>query len=113
MRSSQEKNSDTEAQKTETTEESTREYVFHGYDVGDELVHISGETSYLFPRDGSLIKVESYEYINGNKASRTTVYKGDNTLILNVKNPTMEIDEPGKTLEVNRVTKQDDLDPGL
>ena len=111
MRSSQEKRPDpAESQKTEPTEDSGKKYPFYGYDVGDELVHISGETSYLFPRDGSLIKIESYDYIDGNKANRTTVYKDDNMLILNVKNPTVNFDEPVKAIETIEVNV--DLDTG-
>ena len=97
MKSSQEKKPEPiESHETETAEDINKEYPFHGYDVGDELVHISGETSYLFPSDGSLIKFESYDYVHGNKANKTAVYKDNNVLVLNMKNPFVKSDEPVK-----------------
>ena len=111
---SQERNTDpTEPPKVEPTEDSTKEYPFHGYDVSDELVHVSGETSYLFPRGGSLIKIESYDYIDGNKANRTTVYKDENVLVLNVKNPIINFDDPGKAIQTIEENNKIDSDTGM
>ena len=99
LKSHQEKKPEPEEEhKADVEQEGEKEYAFHGYDVGDELVHVSGETSYLFPCDGDLIKVEKSGYINGNTSIRTTVYNSDNTIVLNIKNPVLQSKE-GHTVD--------------
>ena len=95
------------------TDESSREYTFHGYDVGDDLVHVSGATSYLFPKDGSLIKIESYDYINGSKANQTTVFNGENMLTFNVKNPIIKLDDDVKASVSNDMSIQNETDSSM
>lgn len=108
VKSSQEKNSDqSEPPETENIDESAKEYPFRGYDVGDALLHVSGETSYLFPRDGSLIRVDTCEYVNGDKTHRTTVYNDENALVICVKNPISKPDELVKSSESDEVVKED------
>ena len=38
---------------------------FTGYDVGNNLIHVSGITSTLFPSDGGQIRVERTEFVQG------------------------------------------------
>ncbi|XP_065057686.1 sperm-associated antigen 17-like isoform X2 [Rhopilema esculentum] len=97
LKSHQEKKPEQEEEhNADAEQEGEKEYAFHGYDVGDELVHVSGETSYLFPCDGDLIKVEKSGYINGNTSIRTAVYNSDNTIVLNIKNPVLQSKEGNK-----------------
>ena len=35
-------------------------YAFIGYNLSDSIVHVSGDVAYMFPHDGSLIKVNVY-----------------------------------------------------
>lgn len=37
--------------------EPERIYDFVGYNLGDNIIHVVGDTSFMFPQDGSLIKV--------------------------------------------------------
>lgn len=118
LKSSQEKKPDPQVtEEVKNADEIDKEYPFNGYDVGDELIHISGQTSYLFPRDGSLIKVETLDYVNGNKTKRTAVYKDDNLLVLNVKNPIMKSEEPVQMNETQQptvdITKPEEPEQGL
>ena len=40
-------------------------FQFTGYDVGNNIIHVSGITSTLFPSDGGQIRVERTEYVQG------------------------------------------------
>ena len=35
-------------------------YPFIGYNLGDNIVNVSGDVAYLFPNDGSLVKVRHF-----------------------------------------------------
>ncbi len=74
-------------QEAEVKEESEKEYAFHGYDVGDDLIHLSGRKSYLFPQDGGLVKVEKTEFITGHNAVRISLIKDGNLLVMHHINP--------------------------
>ena len=94
LKSSQDKTiDDEEANKDKIDEEGEKEYPYHGYDVGDELIHVSGEISYLFPQNGSSIKIEKSSYINGNISVRAVVCKDENYVVLDLKNPIPEVDQ--------------------
>ena len=62
-------------------------YPFTGYDIGDDLIHVSGNRSYLFPSDGGLIKLEKATYVHGNVSIRVSVYRDDNYLVMHFINP--------------------------
>lgn len=42
---------------------------FSGYDVGNNLIHVSGITSTLFPSDGGEIRTEKTEFVQGKRLS--------------------------------------------
>ncbi|XP_052809835.1 sperm-associated antigen 17-like isoform X5 [Mya arenaria] len=60
---------------------------FHGYDMGNNLIHVSGITSTLFPSDGGQIRTERTEFIQGTVSVRTTVLKDDHTFTVHILDP--------------------------
>eukprot|EP00794_Sanderia_malayensis_P015508 gene15508-17087_t len=108
----QDKKPEDEKIETDVQEEEEKEYLFHGYDIGDDLVHVSGEINYVFPQDGGLVKIEKTGFVNGYETVRTAVYKDDNLLIIHIVNP-MEsndiVNEPDDTNDatVDNVEHQD------
>jgi hypothetical protein len=67
------------------------EYDFLGYDVGDDLIHVTGTQSSMFPCDGGEIRVEKTQYVRGLKSVSTSVYKDGNVLKLHFLEPLEEI----------------------
>ena len=41
-------------------------FQFTGYDVGNQLIQVSGITTTLFPSDGGQIRTERTDFIQGN-----------------------------------------------
>lgn len=69
---------------------------FSGYDVGNNLIQVSGITSTLFPSDGGQIRTEKTEYVQGTVSVKTSVLKDDHIFtvhIIDPKEPTTEEDE--------------------
>lgn len=66
-------------------------YDFIGYDVGDNMVHVSGSLTTLFPADGGQIRVEKDTYIHGANCVRASVLKDGNTFVLHFLEPIDEI----------------------
>lgn len=55
-------------------------YEFVGYDVGDDLIHVTGVQSSMFPSDGGQIRVEKTQYVRGQSYVSTSVHKNGNIL---------------------------------
>lgn len=71
-------------------------FQFSGYDVGNNLIQVSGITSTLFPSDGGEIRTEKIEYVQGTVSVKTSVLKDDHIFtvhILDPKEPALEDDE--------------------
>ena len=75
----------------EGANEAEEEYVFLGYDVGDDLLHVTGVQSSMFPHDGGEIRVEKTEYVRGARSVSAAVYKDGNILKLHFLEPLDEI----------------------
>ncbi|CAB4022723.1 Hypothetical predicted protein [Paramuricea clavata] len=67
------------------------EYDFLGYDVGDDLIHVTGVQSSMFPCDGGEIRVEKTQYVRGPNFVSTSVHKDGNILKLHFLEPQEEI----------------------
>ena len=95
-KSAQEKKPEEETQDFGNEEKLAKKYPFHGYDVGDDLIHVSGKSCYMFPKDGGLIKVETTRFLQSCRSVRTSVYKDDHSLVMHLINPVnaMEIEHP-------------------
>ncbi|KAK2570951.1 Sperm-associated antigen 17 [Acropora cervicornis] len=66
-------------------------YAFIGYDTGDNLVHVSGSLSTMFPADGAQIQVNKSKYVQGAKSVSTSVFKDGNMFVLHFSEPIDEI----------------------
>uniref|UniRef100_A0A8C7BE38 Sperm associated antigen 17 n=1 Tax=Neovison vison TaxID=452646 RepID=A0A8C7BE38_NEOVI len=73
-------------------------YPFHGYNMGDIPVQISGTNSYLYPSDGGQIEVEKTTFEKGPTFIKVTVKKDKHTFIIHLKDP-KEIVKRGKKEE--------------
>ncbi|XP_044937788.1 sperm-associated antigen 17 isoform X2 [Mustela putorius furo] len=73
-------------------------YPFHGYNMGDIPVQISGTNSYLYPSDGGQIEVEKTTFEKGPTFIKVTVKKDKHTFIIHLKDP-KEIVKKGKKEE--------------
>ncbi|XP_058992995.1 sperm-associated antigen 17 [Mustela lutreola] len=73
-------------------------YPFHGYNMGDIPVQISGTNSYLYPSDGGKIEVEKTTFEKGPTFIKVTVKKDRHTFIIHLKDP-KEIVKKGKKEE--------------
>ena len=66
-------------------------YDFIGYDTGDNLVHVSGSLSTMFPADGGQIQINKSKYIQGTKSVSASVFKDGNMFVLHFLEPIDEI----------------------
>ncbi len=64
---------------------------FIGYDVGDNLIHVSGSLTTMFPADGGQIQVNKSQYVQGAKRISTSVFKDGNMFVLHFLEPIDEI----------------------
>ncbi|XP_027464957.2 sperm-associated antigen 17 isoform X6 [Zalophus californianus] len=62
-------------------------YPFHGYNMGDIPIQISGTNSYLYPSDGGQIEVEKTTFGKGPTFIKVTVKKDKHTFIIHLKDP--------------------------
>lgn len=66
-------------------------YDFIGYDTGDNLIHVSGSLSTMFPADGGQIQVKRAQFVQGARSVSTSVFKDGNMFVLHFLEPTDEI----------------------
>ena len=52
-------------QEAEGEKETEQYWPFTGYDVGNKLIHVSGEISTMLPSDGGIIRTERISYEQG------------------------------------------------
>ena len=64
---------------------------FIGYDVGDNLIHVSGSLTTMFPADGGQIQVNKSQYVQGAKRVSTSVFKDGSMFVLHFLEPIDEI----------------------
>ena len=77
---------------TPTEEEPAEEpYDFIGYDTGDNLIHVSGSLSTLFPADGGQIQIKKSQYVQGARSVSASVFKDGNMFVLHFLKPIDEI----------------------
>lgn len=66
-------------------------YDFIGYDTGDNLIHVSGSLSTMFPADGGQIQINKSQYVQGARSVSTLVFKDGNMFVLHFLEPIDEI----------------------
>ena len=81
------------------------DYDFLGYDVGDDLIHVTGVRSSIFPCDGGEIRVEKIQYVRGANSASISVHKDGNILKLHFLEPLEEIlpDRPSEVIDDSKV----------
>ncbi|XP_033120508.1 sperm-associated antigen 17-like [Anneissia japonica] len=88
-------------------------YPFIGYDVGNNLIHVSGQTKTLFPSDGGQIRAETTNFIQGSSFVKTTVLKDGHVFGIHLLDPkAMKVeDESLKENELNFNEKAESEQP--
>ena len=59
--------------------------------MGDNLIHVSGSLTTLFPADGGQIQVNKSQYVQGARSISTSVFKDGNMFVLHFLEPIDEI----------------------
>ncbi|XP_066124209.1 sperm-associated antigen 17 [Saccopteryx bilineata] len=62
-------------------------YPFHGYNMGDMPIQISGTNYYLYPSDGGQIEVEKTTFEKGSTFIKVKVKKDKHNFIVHLKDP--------------------------
>uniref|UniRef100_G1NTX6 Sperm associated antigen 17 n=1 Tax=Myotis lucifugus TaxID=59463 RepID=G1NTX6_MYOLU len=62
-------------------------YPFHGYNMGDIPIQISGTNYYLYPSDGGQIEVEKTTFEKGSTFIKVKVKKDKHNFIIHLKDP--------------------------
>ncbi|XP_060057789.1 sperm-associated antigen 17 isoform X2 [Erinaceus europaeus] len=73
--------------------EPEKAYPFHGYNMGDIPIQISGSNYYLYPSDGGRIEVEKTSFEKGPTFIKVKVNKDKHSFIVHLKNPKKIIKE--------------------
>ncbi|XP_064627357.1 sperm-associated antigen 17-like isoform X2 [Lineus longissimus] len=96
-KSSRNENKDDLDKQPEEPQEEEPYWPFHGYDVGNDLIHASGSISTLFPADGGQIRTERTDFVQGSSVVKTTVQKDGHMFCIHVVDPI----EPDEDAEAN------------
>lgn len=70
-----------------------RFWPFSGYDVGDNLPHIGGALTSLYPSDGGIVRCDRFDFVQGASLQRTTLLKDDHVFTVHLKDPIAPPDE--------------------
>lgn len=82
-----------------------KEYDFTGYNLGDNLLSVSGDLSYLFPQNKSLIKIERFQYVQANTSVMVSVMKRGDLFTVNFVNPLFTENEDKEGDVIQEVVK--------
>ncbi|KAM4700698.1 sperm-associated antigen 17 [Discoglossus pictus] len=91
-------------------------FEFVGYNMGDDLIQVSGSSRYLFPTDGGQIQVEHTHFEKGSSFVKMKLLKDGHSFLIHITNPKMptrdkqeeaeQDGQPGKpTLEKKSVSE--------
>ncbi|KAH9508941.1 hypothetical protein Btru_048357, partial [Bulinus truncatus] len=72
----------------------SRYWPFQGYNTGNQLIHVSGLTTTLFPSDGGQIKIERTEFAQGTTSVKSTVLKDGHIFTVHILNPMDFVEKP-------------------
>ncbi|XP_044129987.1 sperm-associated antigen 17 [Bufo gargarizans] len=68
-------------------EPSKKAFKFIGYDMGDNLIQVSGGCRYLFPTDGGQIQVEHMHFEKGSTYIKVKILKDGHRFLVHIVNP--------------------------
>ncbi|XP_053898519.1 sperm-associated antigen 17 isoform X2 [Malaclemys terrapin pileata] len=98
-KSSKEKSKDETAKTPELEEHSTpalpseKVYEFLGYNVGEDLIQVSGTSQYLFPTDGGQIQAEKIKFEKGITLVKMKVVKDRHSFFIHITDPKKSLKE--------------------
>ncbi|XP_055971601.1 sperm-associated antigen 17 [Sorex fumeus] len=78
-------------------------FPFHGYNMGDTPIQISGTKYYLYPSDGGQIEVEKTTFVKGSTFVKVKVNKDKHSFVVHLRDPKKIVKEE---------TQDDDNDDG-
>nr|XP_015219983.1 PREDICTED: sperm-associated antigen 17 isoform X3 [Lepisosteus oculatus] len=73
-----------------------RAYKFTGYNMGDNLIQVSGQVQSLFPSDGGRIRVESTRFVQGISLIEVNVIKDKHHFFIHVTDPKKDLEDKQK-----------------
>ncbi|XP_049621975.1 sperm-associated antigen 17 [Suncus etruscus] len=68
-------------------------YPFHGYNMGDIPIQISGTNTYLYPSDGGQIEVEKTTFVKGSTFVKVKVNKDKHSFVVHLIDPKQIVKE--------------------
>ncbi|XP_028936060.1 sperm-associated antigen 17 isoform X2 [Ornithorhynchus anatinus] len=74
-------------------------YPFHGYNMGEVPVHVSGSSQFLYPADGGQIQVEKTEFTKGATFVKVKVTKDKHHFFVHIIDPKRNLAEVGEDPE--------------
>ncbi|XP_057271872.1 sperm-associated antigen 17 [Pezoporus wallicus] len=83
---------------------SEKVYKFLGYNMGEDVIQVSGTTQYLFPSDGGQIQVEKIEFVKGLTLVKVRVMKDNHNFFIHITDPKKDLKEI-KMQEINEEQK--------
>ncbi|XP_028940322.1 sperm-associated antigen 17-like, partial [Antrostomus carolinensis] len=114
-KSSKEKYKDESAKVPELEEDpnipephSEKEYKFLGYNMGEDLIQVSGTNQYLFPSDGGQIQVEKIEFVKGLTLVKLKVIKDNHNFFIHITDPKENL----KEIEVQKLNEEQKIKSG-
>ncbi|XP_067675915.1 sperm-associated antigen 17-like [Haliotis asinina] len=74
-------------------QEEERYWPYTGYDVGNNLIHVSGIVTTLFPSDGGQIRTERTDFVQGTTSVCTSVLKDNHVMCVHILDPSESLEE--------------------
>ncbi|XP_038614501.1 sperm-associated antigen 17 isoform X2 [Tachyglossus aculeatus] len=84
---------------TAAASELGKTYPFHGYNMGEVPVHVSGSSQFLYPADGGQIQVEKTEFTKGATFVKVKVTKDKHHFFVHIIDPKRNLAKVGKDPE--------------
>ncbi|XP_067402065.1 sperm-associated antigen 17 [Emydura macquarii macquarii] len=116
-KSTKEKSKDEPAKTPELEEPSTpappseKVYEFLGYNVGEDLIQVSGTSQYLFPSDGGQIQAEKIKFEKGTTLVKVKVVKDHHSFFVHITDPKKSLRE-GEAQETSNSLEGQHSEPG-
>ncbi|KAG8130183.1 hypothetical protein E2320_016840 [Naja naja] len=70
-----------------------KDYEFHGYNMGENPIHVSGTIQYLFPTDGGQIQAEKIMFEKGSTLVKVKVIKDNHSFFIHIIDPQISLIE--------------------
>ncbi|XP_030327824.1 sperm-associated antigen 17 isoform X3 [Strigops habroptila] len=87
---------------------SEKVYKFLGYNMGEDVIQVSGTTQYLFPSDGGQIQVEKIEFVKGLTLVKVRVIKDNHNFFIHITDPKKDL----KEIEMQEINEEQKMRSG-